>query len=113
MAHSPNDRAEVLRQIIEPSLIIRERYRNVQFEMKGGDEPLLGVIVQEDGEQVTIQTGPSDALIRTLKKSEIIGRVPQKSSSMPGGLLNALSKEEILDLLIYLETGGKLTPHQH
>jgi len=108
-----NDRVEVLRQIIEPSLIIRERYRNVQFELKNGDEPLVGMIVEEEGEQVTIQTGPSDALIQTLKKSEIIGRVPQKSSSMPGGLLNALSKDEILDLLIYLETGGKLTPHQH
>jgi hypothetical protein len=32
---------------------------------------------------------------------------------MPLGLLNSLSKEQILDLLAYLESGGAVPPHEH
>ncbi len=107
-----NDRAEVLRQILEPSLVISNRYRNIQFELKNGDE-LLGLIVKEDGDNLTVQSGPSEALIQTFKKTDIKTQQPQASSPMPLGLLNLLSKEEVLDLLAYLESGGKLPAHEH
>ncbi len=107
-----NDRAEVLRQVLEPSLVIADRYRIYQFELQNGDE-LSGMIVKEDTDTATIQTGPSDALIQTLKKPEIKERKPQSSSMMPVGLLNALTKEQIFDLLAYLESGGDLSAHQH
>lgn len=107
-----SNRADILRQILEPSLVISNRYRNFQFEMKNGDE-LLGMIVKEDAENLTVQSGPSDALIQTLKKSDIKTQQPQASSPMPLGLLNLLSKEEIFDLLACLESGGKLQPHEH
>ncbi|MBI3850480.1 MAG: c-type cytochrome [Verrucomicrobia bacterium] len=107
-----NNRAEVLRQILEPSLVISNRYRNVQFELKNGDE-MLGMVVKEDADTLTVQTGPSDALIQTLKKSDVKSQQPQGSSPMPLGLLNLLSKEEIFDLLAYLESGGNLRPHKH
>ncbi len=107
-----NNRAEVLRQILEPSLVVSNRYQNVQFEMKNGDE-LLGMIVKDNGESLVVQLGPSDALIQTLKKTDIKSQQPQNSSPMPLGLLNVLSKEEIFDLLAYLESGGKPQPHEH
>ena len=106
------NRADVLRQILEPSLVVSNRYRNIQFELKNGDE-LLGMIVKEDGESLSVQTGPSAALIQTLKKSEIQTQQPQRSSPMPLGLLNQLSKAEIFDLLAYLESGGQRQPHAH
>ncbi|MDB6037426.1 MAG: hypothetical protein JWM99_1267 [Verrucomicrobiales bacterium] len=107
-----NDRAQVLHQILEPSLVISNRYRTIEFEMKDG-EPVLGMIIKEDPQTVTIQTGPSDALIQTLKSPDIKSRQPQKSSVMPVGLLNTLSKDQIFDLLAYLEAGGKIEPHDH
>ena len=106
------NRADVLRQILEPSLVVSNRYRNFQFELKNGDE-VLGMVVKEDGESLTVQTGPSDALVQTFKKSEIKTQQPQNSSPMPLGLLNQLSKEEIFDLLAYLESGGMLPAHKH
>ena len=106
------NRADILRQILEPSLVISNRYRNFQFEMQNGDE-MLGLVLKEDGDTLTVQTGPSAALIQTLKKSEIKTQQPQNSSPMPLGLLNQLSKAEILDLLAYLESGGRLPPHEH
>ena len=107
-----NDSTNILRQILEPSLVISNRYRNIQFELKDG-ETVSGMIVKEDAEIFTVQTGPSDSLIQTLKKSDIKAQQPQASSTMPEGLLNTLSKEEILDLLAYLESGGNLPAHKH
>jgi putative heme-binding domain-containing protein len=80
--------------------------------MKDG-EPILGMILKEDPQTVTLQTGPSDALIQTVKTSDIKSRREQKSSVMPLGLLNALSKDQIFDLLAYLESGGKAATHIH
>ncbi|MBI3417113.1 MAG: c-type cytochrome [Verrucomicrobia bacterium] len=111
-ARHKNDRAEVLRQILEPSLVIVDRYRNFEFELKNGDT-VTGMIVKEDAEVVTAQSGASDALIQVLKKSDIKSRQPQASSLMPLGLLNSLSKEQILDLLAYIEAGGKIPAHEH
>jgi putative heme-binding domain-containing protein len=107
-----NSRMEVLRQIIEPSLVITNRYRNYQFELKNADS-ITGMIVKEDPGIVSVQTGPSDALIQTVKTADIRERQPQTSSMMPMGLLNSLSKEQILDLLAYLEAGGNPQPHAH
>jgi len=107
-----NDRADVLRQILEPSLVISNRYRNYEFDLKN-DEPVLGMIVKEDAETVTIQTGPSDTLIQTLKNSDIKSQQPRPASPMPLGLLNLLSKEEILDLLAWVESAGTFSPHEH
>lgn len=107
-----NDRAEVLRQILEPSLVISNRYQNISFDLNN-DESLLGMVMREDADTVTIQSGPSDALVKTLKKSDVASRRPSSFSPMPTGLLNSLSKEEIFDLLAYLESGGKPHTHQH
>jgi putative heme-binding domain-containing protein len=92
--------------------VIEDRYRNFSFDVKNG-EPVLGIILKEDNEDITIQTGPADSLIQTLKKSEIQQRRPQTSSPMPVGLLSSLSKPEIFDLLAYLESGGKPPSHEH
>ncbi len=107
------DRASVLDQILEPSKLIDERYRNLNFEVKDEDEPVTGMVIKEDAETVTVQTGPADSLIRILKKSDILKRTPQLSSPMPLGLLNTLSKEQILDLLAYIESGGNMPSHDH
>jgi putative heme-binding domain-containing protein len=107
-----NDRAQVLRQILEPSLVISNRYVNYQFELKDGDT-VLGMIVKEDGDSVTVQTGPSDALVQTIRKADIKERQPQAASAMPLGLLSTLSKEQIFDLLAYLESGGSVPSHEH
>jgi len=106
------DRAGVLGELIEPSKVINDRYRNFEFELKNGDS-VIGLIVKEDTASVTVQTGASDALIQTLRKADIKERKPQASSLMPMGLLNQSSKDQILDLLAFLESGGKTESSEH
>jgi hypothetical protein len=42
-----------------------------------------------------------------IRRSEVQSRAPSKLSPMPEGLVNILTKEEILDLLAYVESAGK------
>jgi putative heme-binding domain-containing protein len=107
-----NRPAEVLRQILEPSLVISNRYRGFDFELQNGDE-LSGMIVKEEGEVLTVQSGPAASLLRTLKKSDIKSQKPQPSSLMPQGLLNTLVAEDILDLLAFVKAGGNVPAHEH
>lgn len=107
-----NDRAQVLQQILEPSLQVDPKFRNIRFDLADGDSA-IGIILKEDDQTVTIQTGPADSLKQVLQKSQIKSRREQPSSPMPVGLLNALSKPQILDILAYLEKQGQLPAHQH
>ena len=92
--------------------VIADRYRSLEFEKEDG-EAVTGMIVKENDETVTIQSGPSDALIQAVKKSDLKSRRLQAASLMPLGLLNALTKEQILDLMAFVEAGGKVPPHSH
>ncbi len=111
-ARHQNNSANVLRQVLEPSLVISNRYVGYDFELQNGDE-LSGMIVKDEGEMFTVQTGPAATLIQTLKKSDIKIQKARSSSIMPTGLLNSISAEEILDLLAFVKSGGNAPAHQH
>ena len=98
-----NDGKAVLTEIMTPSKNIEPRYRAHSFQPKDG-ESFTGFILDEKGSDITIQTGPSDALIQKVPKNSIASREAQPLSLMPAGLLNLLSKDQILDLLAYLKS---------
>lgn len=100
------DRGAVLEQILEPAKAVDEKFRAQTFEL-GDENTVVGIALAEDAEQVTLQTGPSVALIQKIKKASIKSRATQQGSLMPGGLLNLINKEQILDLLAYLLAEGK------
>ena len=49
----------------------------------------------------------SRLICNQVKKAEIKSQQPSKISPMPPGLLSMLSKDDVLDLLAYLASGGK------
>lgn len=106
------DRTAILREILDPSNKIDDRYRNTTFDLADG-ESVSGIVLEETAEHVRIQSGPADVLIQNLKPGDIRKRSPQPTSLMPAGLLNSLTKEQILDLVAFLETGGKVAEAGH
>jgi hypothetical protein len=42
-----------------------------------------------------------------VNKKDVERRVPSKLSPMPSNLADVLTQDEVLDLLAYLESGGK------
>ncbi len=95
----------VLQEILEPSRSIDEKYRNFTLLLEDGNV-LTGIVLSEDQTTVTIQTGPTAEQVQKIAKSDITLQRPALSA-MPAGLLNALDKEQILDLLSYVLAEGK------
>lgn len=104
------NRRNLLESILDPSKVISEKYRNVTLTTNAGDEHTGRVLLAGDYRRtkVALSTNPLDPkAIVQIDKSTIEKRQFSTVSSMPEGLLNSLTKTEILDLLAYIETGGK------
>jgi putative heme-binding domain-containing protein len=97
---------EILRDILEPSLRINEKYQSYVFETHAG-KLITGLILEETPEMVKVIENPlakSEPVI--LKKSDIAERKKSPTSIMPKGLLDKLTREEILDLIAYVAAHG-------
>ncbi len=101
-------RQDILESSTEPSKVLSEQYMNTAIETVAG-QVVIGRIVEETPEKVVLRKNPLEPETVTIKKSEIESRSLSKVSPMPAGLLNTLTKEEILDLLAYLESLGDST----
>jgi putative heme-binding domain-containing protein len=97
------DRRALLESIIEPSRVIAEVYRTVTITTKSGAIH-DGRIVAETDKTVILATNPVDAdAQQRIPASEILSRKTSDVSSMPEGLLNSLTRDEVFDLLLWLE----------
>ena len=96
----------LLRSILEPSKDIAEKFQSNAFVLNSG-KVVTGLIVEENETQVKVLVDPlakGDPAV--FQKSEIDERSKSKVSIMPQGVLNKLTREEILDLLAYVFAKG-------
>jgi putative heme-binding domain-containing protein len=101
--YSPHD---LLDQIINPSKEINEQFAPIIVTKKDGTQ-LSGVVVNLSGDNVTINTDLSDPNQRVnVDRKQVESIEPSKVSMMPPNLLMMLKKEEILDLVAYVLSGG-------
>jgi len=98
------DPSVVLREILDSSLNIDDKYRQVILELEDGTVR-TGLILAEETATLKILTG-NPAKEQVIAKKLIESRTSSKVSIMPSGLLKTLDKEQILDLLAYLLSGG-------
>jgi putative heme-binding domain-containing protein len=99
-------RKDILESIIEPSKVISEQYQNLAVVRKNG-EPVVGRLLEETNDKLVLQPDLLKPDKVEVKKSEVVRRVPSKLSPMPEGLVNVLTQDDLLDLLAYLESGGR------
>ena len=107
-ASSKYTRRDILETIIEPSKVISEQYQNTALILKNGDE-FSGRVMEENSRRIILMIDPLKQTQEEIQKNQIKERQPSKVSPMPEGLVNILTKDEILDLLAYIESGGKAT----
>ena len=84
--------------------------RNVSINTKDGDEHTGRVIFSGDYRKSHVQLSSNPLRpdqITELAKIDITETRFSDVSAMPEGLLNSLTKTEILDLLAYIESGGR------
>ncbi len=99
-------RRDILESITEPSKVVSEQFQNTTIFLKNGED-VTGRILDENAARVIIQPDPLQPVKIEVKIGDISKRQPSKVSPMPEGLVNGLSKEEILDLIAFLESVGK------
>jgi putative heme-binding domain-containing protein len=98
---------DVLREILHPSEVINENFKTYQIITNRG-EVVTGVIVSQDTSVIRVLGNPLEKP-REIPIKDIDEKIESKISMMPEGLLTTLSKDEILDLLAYIVSGG--SPH--
>jgi putative heme-binding domain-containing protein len=101
---------ELLRQLIEPSSKIHEKFQNTQLATSDG-RVVTGVIVKEDSDVYQVATNLlAPHTLTLIRKADVEAKVASTVSPMPEGLLNILTRDEVLDLLAFLEAGGYHPP---
>jgi putative heme-binding domain-containing protein len=97
---------DLLDQVINPSKVINDQFSAVQVLTKDGIIH-TGVVVNLNGDKVTLNTDLTDPNKRvSINRKEIEELFVSKTSPMPVGLFNRLTKDEILDLIAYLISAG-------
>ena len=100
------NRRDLLENILLPSKVISDRYQSFTITKRDGEE-VSGCITEETDEKIVLLVNPMTQQSQEVLKKDIQSRAVSKLSQMPEGLLNVLTREEILDLLAYLEADGK------
>jgi putative heme-binding domain-containing protein len=98
--------ADILRDILEPSFRINEKYYTYIIETNSG-KLITGLILEETPDAYKVIENPlakSQPIV--IKKSDVAEKKKSETSIMPKGLLDKLTREEILDLLAYLIARG-------
>jgi putative heme-binding domain-containing protein len=113
---------EILRHLLDPSLKIDDKYRANIFELHSG-KVVTGMVLDENADTVRVIENPLvKAQAVVLNKADIADRAKSPTSIMPKGVLDRLTRDEILDLIAYLASRAdeksplfKPTPggHQH
>lgn len=94
--------AEMLAAIVKPSATINEKYRTWVIALKDG-RVLSGNVTKQDPETIHLVTHPlASTRAIEIPRDQIATQQSSNVSTMPMGLLNTLTREEILDLLAYI-----------
>jgi putative heme-binding domain-containing protein len=99
-------RSDLLSSILEPSKVVSEQYLNMNVTKKDGDD-VTGRVLEANDARMVLLINPLTGQKLELKKSDVARVEPSKVSAMPEGLVNILTEDEILDLIAYVESGGK------
>ena len=97
---------DLLDQVINPSKVINDQFSAVSVITDDG-RVHTGVVVNLNGDRLTLNTDLTDPNERVnINRNTIEELIVSKTSPMPVGLFNRMTKDEILDLIAYLISGG-------
>ncbi len=96
-------RREILESIVYPSRVISDQYSALRIELRDG-QMYIGMHAAESEQDLTLITATGERLV--LDKHEIASRERADVSLMPEGLLEAMSFDDLMSLMRYLEDGA-------
>jgi putative heme-binding domain-containing protein len=87
--------------ILNPSAGISFGFEAWQINLNNGDE-VYGLLLSETADELAIKV--AGGIVTRIQKGDIAGKVPQKLSLMPAGLQQAMSRQDLVDLVEYLSS---------
>ncbi len=87
--------------ILDPNAGISFGYETWQLELKNGDEG-YGLIASETESELMIKS--AGGILTRFKKSDVVKREKLATSTMPSGLQQAMTVQQLVDLIEYLTT---------
>lgn len=104
------DHAGVLREIIDPSHKIDPKYA-VQLIITLQGQVITGIVKSEDKDSVSVIVNPEAPEPTVVQRSDIDEIDRSSKSMMPKALLDRFTKDEIFELLSYIEHAGTHAGH--
>jgi putative heme-binding domain-containing protein len=89
--------------MVDPNAVIPNEYRTSTIETKD-DRIITGIVNKQDDKSVTILTANETIVV---PRNEIKSSLQSDVSMMPEGALQALSDQEVRDLIYYLSRPGQ------
>ena len=105
-AHPKVKSLDILKSVVDPSVSVNEKYQQWVIETKAG-KTVTGMIMEETPKKLTIRNPLINQQPIVLSKFDIESKTKSTKSVMPNGLLDDLTRDEILDLIAYITARGK------
>ena len=96
----------ILQSIIEPSATINGRFFQTTLTLKNGTSVTGTVIDAAAGKILIAPVMMNPQATVEVAAADVKTEEPSPVSAMPAGLLNELTKEQIIELLAFLDAGG-------
>ena len=100
-------RSDLVEAIMNPSATISDLWAAQQITRENG-ETITGTIYNETSDEVVVQIAGGGRV--TIPKSDIASRSESSKSPMPEGLHHYLERDELVNLLLFLEAGTEAIP---
>jgi putative heme-binding domain-containing protein len=96
----------ILQSILEPSATLNGQYYHTEFTLRDGTV-VRGSVVDAVGDTLVVAPVMMvlDVTIQ-IAKADIKSEKPSPVSPMPAGLLNMFGRDQVLDLMAFLDAGG-------
>lgn len=103
----------ILQSILEPSATINGRFFQTKFTLKNGEVVTGSVVdvVEKKGNKMImvapVMMNPQATV--EISQADVKSEEPSSVSAMPPGLLSEFTKEEVVELMAFLDAGGDRT----
>jgi len=96
----------ILQSILEPSATINGQYFHTKFTLKNGDV-ITGSVIDVVNKKILIAPAMAAPQVTVeVAEADVKSEEPSPISPMPSGLLNPFTREQIVELLAFLDSGG-------
>ena len=97
---------DILVAITEPSASISEQYMASNVKLKDG-RTLSGRLILHTAREVGVASNPFDLNQLTKAPADQVDNIEfSQTSIMPPGMISAMNRDELMDLMAYLLSGG-------